>query len=302
MDKYQWLKEAMNGETINELANKAGISSATAWRQFNNDLNFTAENVILIARAYHKDPVEALVAFDYLRDDERGTASSAPHSKTPPTTTCSPRSPPDSTATHRSPTSRSGRATPRASTVRSPPTRSRRILTYTIWPRIRMRTRNLRRKRQGNNNNQGKGRTMTDNQTTPDPMQQNMPSQQYPNTPQNQQYQQTPQYDQPTQAYPQSQPQAPQYQYAPSQPAPMPVQQNTAAVRKPLFKDGRMWGGFAFGVLVGIIGGLHRGIHLNAWRPHAFRRVCGMQREGRRDHPAQGRRHHTHSFPIQLHG
>lgn len=75
MDKYQWLKEAMNGETINELANKAGISSATAWRQFNNDLNFTAENVILIARAYHKDPVEALVAFDYLRDDERGTAS-----------------------------------------------------------------------------------------------------------------------------------------------------------------------------------------------------------------------------------
>lgn len=75
MDKYQWLKEAMNGETINELANKAGISSATAWRQFNNDLNFTAENVILIARAYHKDPVEALVAFDYLREDERGTAS-----------------------------------------------------------------------------------------------------------------------------------------------------------------------------------------------------------------------------------
>lgn len=75
MDKYQWLKEAMNGETINELANKAGISSATAWRQFNNDLNFTAENVILIARAYHKDPVEALVAFDYLREDERGAAS-----------------------------------------------------------------------------------------------------------------------------------------------------------------------------------------------------------------------------------
>ena len=75
IDKYQWLKEAMNGETINELANKAGISSATAWRQFNNDLNFTAENVILIARAYHKDPVEALVAFDYLREDERGAAS-----------------------------------------------------------------------------------------------------------------------------------------------------------------------------------------------------------------------------------
>lgn len=95
---------------------------------------------------------------------------------------------------------------------------------------------------------------MTDNQTTPNPAQQNMPSQQYPTAPQNQQYQQTPQYDQPAQTYPQPQPQTPQYQYAPSQPAPMPVQQNTAAVRKPLFKDGRMWGGFAFGVLVGIIG------------------------------------------------
>lgn len=95
---------------------------------------------------------------------------------------------------------------------------------------------------------------MTDNQTTPDPAQQNIPSQQYPNTPQNQQYQQAPQYDQPAQAYPQSQPQTPQYQYAPSQPAPMPAQQNTATARKPLFKDGRMWGGFAFGVLVGIIG------------------------------------------------
>ena len=75
MDKYQWLKEAMNGETINELANKAWISPPTAWPHFNNDLNFTPENVILIARAYHKDPVEALVAFDYLREDERGAAS-----------------------------------------------------------------------------------------------------------------------------------------------------------------------------------------------------------------------------------
>lgn len=75
MDKHNWLAAAMNGESVNELATKSGISSATAWRQFNNDLNFTAENVILIARAYHKDPVEALVAFGYLRDDERGTAS-----------------------------------------------------------------------------------------------------------------------------------------------------------------------------------------------------------------------------------
>ena len=75
MNKHEWLEAAIGEDTVSEMALKAGMSKATAFRQFNNDLNFTAENVILIARAYHKDPVEALVAFDYLRDDERGTAS-----------------------------------------------------------------------------------------------------------------------------------------------------------------------------------------------------------------------------------
>lgn len=75
MNKHEWLEAAIAEDTVSEMALKAGMSKATAFRQFNNDLNFTAENVILIARAYHKDPVEALVAFDYLRDDERGTAS-----------------------------------------------------------------------------------------------------------------------------------------------------------------------------------------------------------------------------------
>lgn len=75
MNKHEWFSITIGNDTIAEVGLKAGIVKTTIWRQFNNDLNFTAENVILIARAYHKDPVEALVAFDYLREDERGAAS-----------------------------------------------------------------------------------------------------------------------------------------------------------------------------------------------------------------------------------
>nr|DAT47539.1 MAG TPA: helix-turn-helix domain protein [Caudoviricetes sp.] len=75
MNKHEWFSSTIGNDTIAEVGLKAGIVKTTIWRQFNNDLNFTAENVILIARAYHKDPVEALVAFDYLREDERGAAS-----------------------------------------------------------------------------------------------------------------------------------------------------------------------------------------------------------------------------------
>lgn len=75
MNKHEWFSSTIGNDTIAEVGLKAGIVKTTIWRQFNNDLNFTAENVILIARAYRKDPVEALVAFGYLRDDERGTAS-----------------------------------------------------------------------------------------------------------------------------------------------------------------------------------------------------------------------------------
>ncbi|NEG89797.1 hypothetical protein [Bifidobacterium aerophilum] len=84
MNKYEWLESTINEDTIAEVAQKSGIIKTTAWRQYNNDLGFSAENVILIARAYHKDPVEALVAFDYLRDDERGVAAvrSALHAAT----------------------------------------------------------------------------------------------------------------------------------------------------------------------------------------------------------------------------
>lgn len=70
MDKEKWFNEAIHGDTIAEVALKAGIIKTTAWRQYNNALSFSAENVILIARAYHKSPVEALVAFDYIRADE----------------------------------------------------------------------------------------------------------------------------------------------------------------------------------------------------------------------------------------
>ncbi|WP_051905334.1 hypothetical protein [Bifidobacterium actinocoloniiforme] len=74
MNKDEWLAKAMGDDSVNEMATKAGISSATAWRQYNNALGFSAENVILIARAYHKNPISALVAFGYLRPDEPASA------------------------------------------------------------------------------------------------------------------------------------------------------------------------------------------------------------------------------------
>ena len=67
MNKETWFKETVQGDTIAEVALKAGIIKTTAWRQYNNALGFSAENVILIARAY---PVEALVEFGYIRADE----------------------------------------------------------------------------------------------------------------------------------------------------------------------------------------------------------------------------------------
>lgn len=73
MNKETWFKETVQGDTIAEVALKAGIIKTTAWRQYNNALGFSAENVILIARAYHKSPVEALVEFGYIRADEMAT-------------------------------------------------------------------------------------------------------------------------------------------------------------------------------------------------------------------------------------
>lgn len=70
MSKETWFKETVQGDTIAEVALKSGIIKTTAWRQYNNALGFSAENVILIARAYHKSPVEALVEFGYIRADE----------------------------------------------------------------------------------------------------------------------------------------------------------------------------------------------------------------------------------------
>ena len=79
MSRETWFNETVHGDTIAEVALKAGIIKTTAWRQHNNALGFSAENVILIARAYHKSPVEGLVEFEYLRADEMATGESMAH-------------------------------------------------------------------------------------------------------------------------------------------------------------------------------------------------------------------------------
>ena len=71
MDKTTWYERTVGNDTIKDVARKAGISATTAWRQYaEGALNFSTENVILIARAYEVSPVKALVAFDYLTETE----------------------------------------------------------------------------------------------------------------------------------------------------------------------------------------------------------------------------------------
>lgn len=71
MDKYKWYERLVGKDTIKDVARKAGISATTAWRQYaDGALNFSAENVILIACAYGTSPVKALVTFGYLMATE----------------------------------------------------------------------------------------------------------------------------------------------------------------------------------------------------------------------------------------
>ena len=75
MNKKEWYEKTTNGLTVNEVAVKAGLSSATAWRQCRDDLNFSMENVIKIARAFDADPVDGLIAFGYLKESERNMSA-----------------------------------------------------------------------------------------------------------------------------------------------------------------------------------------------------------------------------------
>lgn len=71
MDKQKWFEQITHRAAVNEVATKTGLSAATLWRQYNNDLGFSAENLIIIARTYSASPIEALVIFGFLNEEER---------------------------------------------------------------------------------------------------------------------------------------------------------------------------------------------------------------------------------------
>lgn len=71
MNKQQWFEEITHHAAVNEVATRTGLSPATLWRQYNNDLGFTAENLIIMARTYDASPIEALVVFGFLNEEER---------------------------------------------------------------------------------------------------------------------------------------------------------------------------------------------------------------------------------------
>lgn len=70
MDKKTYFAQLTHDAAINEISNKTGLSVSTLWRQYNKGCEFSAESVIIIARAYDENPVEALVEFGYIRADE----------------------------------------------------------------------------------------------------------------------------------------------------------------------------------------------------------------------------------------
>ena len=63
MDKKTYFAQLTHDAAINEISNKTGLSVSTLWRQYNKGCEFSAESVIIIARAYSENPVEALVEF-----------------------------------------------------------------------------------------------------------------------------------------------------------------------------------------------------------------------------------------------
>lgn len=70
MDKITYFKQLTGDAAINEISVKTGLSVSTLWRQYNKGCDFTAEAIIIIARAYNASPVEALVQFGFLTNDE----------------------------------------------------------------------------------------------------------------------------------------------------------------------------------------------------------------------------------------
>lgn len=70
MDKITYFKQLTGDAAINEISVKTGLSVSTLWRQYNKGCDFTAEAIIIIARAYSASPVEALVQFGFLTNDE----------------------------------------------------------------------------------------------------------------------------------------------------------------------------------------------------------------------------------------
>jgi len=70
MDRKTYFAQLTHDAAINEISNKTGLSVSTLWRQYNKGCDFTAESVIIIARAYEGNPVDALVQFGFLNTDE----------------------------------------------------------------------------------------------------------------------------------------------------------------------------------------------------------------------------------------
>lgn len=72
MKASEWITEVIDGDTVNAAASKAGIVTSTLARQLDRG-EVSAENLILVSRAYGRNPIEALADCGFLTPDEINT-------------------------------------------------------------------------------------------------------------------------------------------------------------------------------------------------------------------------------------
>lgn len=68
MTTNEWYERTTGGDSVNAVANKAGIPKSTLWQQAHGTI--TTDTVVKIARAYGINPAQALADIGLITADE----------------------------------------------------------------------------------------------------------------------------------------------------------------------------------------------------------------------------------------
>ena len=65
----KWMQSTTDGQTVNAIAERSGLVGSTLSRQVKSGA-LTPETVVAVARAYHADPIEALLILGLITKDD----------------------------------------------------------------------------------------------------------------------------------------------------------------------------------------------------------------------------------------